>query len=54
MKDPDTIYLITDMTGPQGAQGAQGATGSVASVKETWTFEMENGTTVTKKVYIEA
>ena len=54
VKDPDTIYLITDMTGPQGAQGAQGATGSVASVKETWTFEMENGTTVTKKVYIEA
>lgn len=37
-----------------GTQGAQGATGSVASVKESWTFEMENGTKVVKKVYIEA
>lgn len=50
----NNIKGATGTQGSQGTQGAQGATGSVASVKETWTFEMEDGTTVTKKVYIEA
>lgn len=59
-KDPNTIYIITDAVGPQGTQGpagapgqngSQGATGSIEAGADVWTFNLVDGTTITRRMY---
>ena len=56
IKDPTAIYIISDseaVQGAQGATGAQGADGSINAGTDVWTFNLADGTTITRKMYYE-
>ena len=50
--DPDTLYVITDAPALQGVQGMQGAQGHSPANTETWTFQLANGNTLTRTIYM--